>query len=133
MEKISKLELNKLRNLYIKGTRVKLVKMEDKQAPPIGTKGTVFGVDDIRSIMVAWDNGSHLSVVYQEDDCHLVMTDTLKKQIEAVRLTGKVNMLDTKAVQYLANQMDLYELVIFIEEEKEEYIHYIFQKNSQKF
>lgn len=128
MEKISQLELKHLREFYPRGARVKLLKMEDKQAPPIGTKGSVLGVDDIGSIRVAWDNGSHLSVVYREDECQLVMTDTLKKQIESVRLSGKVNMLDTKAVQYLANQMDLYELVIFIEEEKEEYIHYLFHQ-----
>lgn len=32
--------------------------MDDPQAPPIGTKGTVQGVDDIASIRVHWDNGS---------------------------------------------------------------------------
>lgn len=52
---------------YTKGSRVELVQMEDLQAPPIGTKGTVRGVDDIGSIMVDWDNGSHLNVVYGED------------------------------------------------------------------
>ena len=41
--------------------------MDDPQAPPIGTQGTVMGVDDIGSIMVAWDNGSGLNVVYGED------------------------------------------------------------------
>lgn len=51
------------------GTRVELVKMDDPQAPPIGTKGTVQGVDDIASIMVHWDNGSHLNVAYGEDIC----------------------------------------------------------------
>ena len=43
--------------------------MDDVQAPPIGTKGTVVGVDDTASIMVAWDNGSGLNVVYGEDSC----------------------------------------------------------------
>ena len=43
--------------------------MDDIQAPPIGTEGTVIGVDDIGSIMVRWDNGSGLSVVYGEDEC----------------------------------------------------------------
>lgn len=51
------------------GTRVELVRMDDPQAPPIGTKGTVQGVDDIANIMVHWDNGSHLNVVYGEDMC----------------------------------------------------------------
>ncbi len=46
--------------------------MEDIQAPPIGTKGTVKGVDDIGSIMVSWDNGSSLSVAYGEDSCSRV-------------------------------------------------------------
>lgn len=56
-----------LRRLYPKGTRVKLLKMDDSQAPPIGTLGTVIGVDDIGSIMVNWDNGSSLNVIYGED------------------------------------------------------------------
>lgn len=58
-----------LRKTYPVGTRVELVQMEDLQAPPVGTKGTVTGVDDIGSIMVAWDNGSHLNVIYGEDCC----------------------------------------------------------------
>lgn len=56
-----------LRKEYPAGTRVELVKMDDLQAPPIGTKGTVRGVDDTGSIMVDWDNGSVLNVVYWED------------------------------------------------------------------
>ncbi len=62
-----KAELESLRVQYPKGTRVELVKMDDVQAPPVGTKGTVIGVDDIGSIMVNWDNGSSLNVVYGED------------------------------------------------------------------
>ncbi len=46
--------------------------MDDPQAPPIGTQGTVMGVDDIGSIMVAWDNGSGLSVAFGEDLCQKV-------------------------------------------------------------
>jgi hypothetical protein len=41
--------------------------MDDPQAPPVGTKGTVIAVDDIGSILVNWDNGSGLNVVYGED------------------------------------------------------------------
>lgn len=61
--------LEKLRKQYPPGTRVELIRMEDIQAPPMGTQGTVIGVDDIGSIMVSWDNGSSLSVVYGEDSC----------------------------------------------------------------
>ncbi len=46
--------------------------MDDEQAPPIGTKGTVRGVDDTGSIMVAWDSGGSLSVLYGIDDCRII-------------------------------------------------------------
>lgn len=65
----SKEIVEQLRKEYPAGTRVKLTRMDDVQAPPIGTKGTVKGVDDTASIMVAWDNGSGLNVVYGEDSC----------------------------------------------------------------
>ena len=52
---------------YPAGTRVELVRMDDPQAPPIGTLGTVLGVDDTGSLLMRWDNGSGLNVVYGED------------------------------------------------------------------
>ena len=65
----SKETVDLLRSRYPKGTRVELLRMDDPQAPPIATKGTVQGVDDAGSIMVVWDNGSGLNVVYGEDLC----------------------------------------------------------------
>lgn len=65
----SKETVDLLRSRYPKGTRVELLKMDDPQAPPVGTRGAVQGVDDAGSIMVAWDNGSGLNVVYGEDLC----------------------------------------------------------------
>lgn len=58
------------------------MKMDDPQAPPIGTKGTVLGVDDIGSAMVAWDNGSRLSVVYGEDSCRVISNEFEQKYSE---------------------------------------------------
>ncbi|MCD7751375.1 MAG: DUF4314 domain-containing protein [Lachnospiraceae bacterium] len=63
----SKEVVDAVRNAYPVGTRIELVHMEDTQAPPIGTQGTVIGVDDAASVMVAWDNGSGLNVIYGED------------------------------------------------------------------
>ena len=68
----SKETVERIRKEYPVDTRVELVQMDDPQAPPVGTKGTVRGVDDIGSIMVAWDNGSRLSVVYGEDFCRVI-------------------------------------------------------------
>jgi len=61
-----------LREEFPAGTRVELIRMEDAQAPPVGTLGTVRGVDDIGSIMVSWDNGCGLNVAYGEDICRKV-------------------------------------------------------------
>ena len=60
------------------GTRVELVKMDDLQAPPIGTKGTVLYVDDIASLCMRWANGSSLGVVYSEDECCKIHSITPK-------------------------------------------------------
>ena len=64
--------LDIIKRSYPKGTRVVLEHMDDIQAPPKGTKGTVIGVDDIGSILVDWDNGSSLNVVYGEDRVEIV-------------------------------------------------------------
>lgn len=62
----------RLRRKYPAGARVELVRMDDPQAPPIGTQGTVYGVDDIGSILVNWDNGSSLNVAYGADEVKII-------------------------------------------------------------
>ena len=59
--------IERLRKEYPIGTRVELVRMDDPQSPPIGTKGTVQYVDDAGNLLVAWDNGSGMNVAYGED------------------------------------------------------------------
>ena len=59
--------VERIRRDYPAGTRVELVRMDDPQAPPVGTIGTVKGVDDTGSLLMCWDNGSGLNVVYGED------------------------------------------------------------------
>ena len=61
-----------LKKRYPAGTRVELARMDDPQAPSVGTKGTVVGVDDTGSIMVDWDNGSGLNVIYGVDHVRIV-------------------------------------------------------------
>lgn len=78
-----------IRKEYPIGTRVELVHMDDFQAPPIGTKGTVRGVDDTGSILVSWDNGCGLNVVYGEDKC---------RKLDSVKVTcyGKEEVWDSR-------------------------------------
>lgn len=63
----SRNEIEMLKKEYPVGTRVELVRMEDFQAPPVGTRGTVKGVDGLGSVLMRWDNGSSLSVIVGED------------------------------------------------------------------
>ena len=53
------------------------------------------------------------------------MDAKVKEQILKVRDTGLTNMFDTRAVQRIANDMNFYELVIFIEEHRKEYAQFI--------
>ena len=69
---ISREQINALREKYPVGTRVRLDYMDDDQAPPVGTEGTVKYVDDIGTIFVKWDNGSSLGVAYGIDDCSII-------------------------------------------------------------
>ena len=59
--------VERVRREYPAGTRVELIQMDDLQAPPPGTQGIVIGVDDTGSLLMRWDNGSGLNVVYGED------------------------------------------------------------------
>jgi len=124
----SKKVVERIRKEYPIGTRVELVRMDDPQAPPVGTLGTVKGVDDIGSIMVSWDNGSSLSVTFGEDACQVVpkvLTDRIKDQILKVRDTGKTNMFDIPAVQRIAFDLECFDLVIFLEDHRKEYTDFI--------
>ena len=53
------------------------------------------------------------------------MTEKIKEQIIAIRDTGLTNMFDTNRVQCLASERNFYELVVFIEENRKEYVHFI--------
>lgn len=58
------------------------------------------------------------------------MTDKIREQILAVCKTGRTNMFDVPMVQYIANEMRFYELVIFLEEHRSEYVNFILTGES---
>ena len=59
--------IKNLRKSYPKGTKLELVRMEDSQAPPIGTIGEVVYVDDLGTIHMNWENGSSLGLCFGTD------------------------------------------------------------------
>ena len=59
----NKEKVEMLRREYPVGTKLELLAMEDRQAPPVGTVGTVDGVDDAGQILMTWQTGSSLSLI----------------------------------------------------------------------
>jgi hypothetical protein len=57
------------------GTRVRLLAMNDPQAVPAGTCGTVIGAKDMGTwvrIAMRWDNGSSLALAVPPDRYEIV-------------------------------------------------------------
>jgi hypothetical protein len=48
------------------GKRVRLIHMEDPEPIPVGTEGTVVGVDPV-GYQMEWDNGRTLTLIPEED------------------------------------------------------------------
>ena len=63
----SREQIAALRERYPRGTRVKLLGMDDPQAPPMGTRGEVMCVYDAGQILVRWETGSSLSLIPDVD------------------------------------------------------------------
>ena len=53
------------------------------------------------------------------------MSETVKEQILAIRDTGLTNMFDVRTVQRIANDRGFHELVVYLEEHRCEYAHFI--------
>ena len=70
---ITEKEIKLIKRLYPTGTRVVLDYMDDVQAPPSGTKGTVTSVDDIGQVHVDWENGSSLALNTNLDTFHVLI------------------------------------------------------------
>ena len=85
----SKETVESIRREYPAGTRVELLRMDDAQAPPAGTKGTVLGVDDPGSLLMRRDNGSGLNVICGE---------ALVRKIDIVTTIcyGKIKVWDSR-------------------------------------
>lgn len=65
--KPTKEQLIVLRDFFQKGSRVRIVSMDDNYRPPrFGTEGEVIEVDDAGAIHIQWDNSSSLNSYYHE-------------------------------------------------------------------
>jgi hypothetical protein len=60
------------------------------------------------------------------------MTETIRQQILAVRASGACNMFSLYEVQRIAYDMDFFELVCFIEEDRKAYVRFILTGKSSE-
>lgn len=60
-----------------------------------------------------------------------MMNQKIKDQILTVRDTGLTNMFDVRAVQKIAYEMDFYELVNFLEEDRKAYVNFIMHGDEE--
>ena len=65
-------QVQRIRDRYPPGTRLRLNHMDDPQAVPDGTEGTVQAVDDAGQLLMKWDNGRSLSLVPGEDSFSVI-------------------------------------------------------------
>ena len=62
-------EIQQIKEKYVAGTKIELIKMYDLLAPvEAGTKGIVERVDDIGNLSIDWENGRTLSLVVGVDE-----------------------------------------------------------------
>lgn len=68
----SRERVNEIKEKYPKGTKIKLISMNDSQAPKSGSVGTVTHVDDTGQIHMAWETGSSLALIPDVDSFEIV-------------------------------------------------------------
>ena len=70
---VSRDKVNRIREMYPVGTRVRLNNMPDDPHPiPPGTEGEVIGCDDAGQLQMKWSNGRTLSLIPGVDDFSVI-------------------------------------------------------------
>jgi len=65
-------ELEMLHAKYPKGTKIRLIHMNDPQPIPSGTIGEVALIDDCGNIHMIWQNGRSLAIIEGIDDFEII-------------------------------------------------------------
>ena len=104
-----------LKKEYYPGLRVKLISMDDLQAPKPGTLGTVVAVDDIGNILVKWDNGSSLNLIPGEDKFMVIEVTTIcyNRKEEWTSRIEALKFFITAALYSEGSEHERYEKIIY--------------------
>lgn len=74
--------IEKIKNKYPSGTRIKLNHMVDEHCVPAGTMGTVDFVDSMGNIQMNWDDGSTLALIETVDSFEVISIPKEKNNME---------------------------------------------------
>lgn len=58
--------------MIVKGTKIKLIYMNNEPQMPSGLMGTVEFIDDAHQIHVRWENGSSLALIPEVDQFEIL-------------------------------------------------------------
>lgn len=87
-------EVKKLKEIYPKGTQIRLLRMNGEEQMPYGLQGTVRLVDDIGQIHISWENGSSLPVNTEEDEFEIVSQQEMESGEQSEELDGGMRGMD---------------------------------------
>lgn len=85
-------EIKIIKEKYVSGTRIELLKMYDLFSPPPKTTGTIIGVDDTGHIMMKWDNSSTLSLVIGTDLFRVISIPRTTEEIQQIKEKYKIGI-----------------------------------------
>lgn len=88
--KLTQEEIQRIKDIYIKGTKIYLIKMRDKYAPPPKTIGTVEFVDDIGQIQMQWENGGTLALNIGVDQFKVLSVPRTEEEIQQIKDKYKI-------------------------------------------
>ena len=78
-KKYTKEDIKAIKEKYVTGTKIRLIKMYDLQAVQPDTIGTVANVDDAGQIHMKWENGSSLALNVGVDKFEIIEDKRIKE------------------------------------------------------
>lgn len=103
-------EIARIKEMYPKGTPIRLYSMEGEQSVPPGSRGIVDHVDDIGQIHMKWENGSCLALNVEEDRFDIITQQDEILEKKEQEFIDKVNeileTIDFKQLNMSCNSED---------------------------
>lgn len=72
VKELTQEEVQQIKEKYVAGLKVELIKMYDLQAPPPKIRGFIDFVDDVGTLHIRWENGSTLGLKIGVDEFKII-------------------------------------------------------------